>query len=139
MKVLKIQCKECGEWLSFQLLEQVGEISSKDATIEAIKALEGPWSCPPGHHVELSPARNWLIFETATLEDIPDYAGDQAKWLEKMKETYPEVISSDEMHEKKIITNFAYGEPMTSDGNAWSFSNAPDGHRYYYRMSNGNE
>lgn len=135
MQVLKVQCKECREWLSFQLLEGTDEISPKEATIDAIKALEGPWSCGPGHHVELSPARNWLIFETAKLEEIPDYAGDQEKWLEKMKETYSEVISSDEMHKKKIITSFAYGEPMTNDGNAWSFSNAPNGHRYYYRMS----
>jgi hypothetical protein len=141
MKVISMPCLKCGEWLNFTVpLEAItteahlGVDQDKALSIirEKTENIHG-WQCP-GHHVELDAMANYLDFDKGEIREIDDAAGDQDKWMAKMKENYVEVLTCDEMYARKNITGFAYGEPMTNDGCTWTFQQGPDGRRYYMRL-----
>jgi hypothetical protein len=118
-------CKKCGCTIRLD----IGSMSREEA-IET-RSRQRTFSCP-GHHVELSPAypRYWNLDEWELVEgDAPS----EEEFVAALTSKYPEVVDTEEMMRRGIITGFAFGLPVTSDGNAWDFCHSPSGKRWYYR------
>lgn len=75
-----------------------------------------------------------IVDDTAAKKKKKYSGNDQDReFLEELNKRHREVIDTNEIQKRKIITGFAYGFPMTNDGHTWSFTRAPSGKRYYYR------
>jgi len=123
--VLQGRCKKCGTLIRIRQ----DELSRKEV-IERISKLES-FECP-GHHVEFgSPYPDyWNIDE---FEEVPDPKPTSEKeWLEKMRKTYKEVLSTEEFQKLGVLKGFSFGFPLTTDEKNWDFTNSPEGKRYYF-------
>jgi len=120
-------CKKCGCTIRLD----IGELTRE----EVIEKLSGQrtFSCP-GHHVELSSPHPhyWNLDEWELVEGN---APSDEEFVADLRKQYPEVIDTEEMTRRGIITGFAFGLPLTNDGNVWDFCESPSGKRWYYRVS----
>jgi hypothetical protein len=120
-------CKKCGCTIRLDISSLTRE--------QAIERLSGQntFSCP-GHHVELSAPHpyywnldEWELVEGKTPSD--------EEFVADLRKRYFEVLDAEEMARRGIITGFAFGLPLTNDGNAWDFCESPSGKRWYYKVS----
>jgi len=126
--MLKGKCTKCGCTIQID----VGNMNESEAKMFVSEALYNKLSfiCP-GHHVELcSPYPDfWDVDEW---ELVPGNAQTEEEFLNDLKSKYKEVLDTDEMWKRDVITGFAYGFPMTNDGLNWHFEESPKGKRYYF-------
>lgn len=123
--MLKGTCKGCGCTIKLDIGNK-----TLDEVKESLGKQDG-FSCP-GHHVELnSPYPHyWNIDEWELIEGS---APTDEEVLAELKKKFVEVIDTEEMTNRHIITGFSSGYPITNDGNNWNFTTAPSGKRFYYR------
>ena len=123
--ILQGNCKKCHTEIKLDIGDKT--VEEVVFQLEQRKSFE----CP-GHHVELgSPYPHyWKVEEWDQVEGT---APTEEEWLEELRSRCVEVLSTDEMRSRDIITSFCYGLPMTSDGHNWDFTQSPSGKRYYYR------
>lgn len=121
--ILQGYCSKCQTLVKLDI-----GFMTKDEVIDKLRSMQG-FECP-GHHVELSSpypaywnADEWELVEGQALTE--------EQFLAQLRADHTEVRSTEEM--QGIITGFAYGFPITNDGNEWNFCSSPDGKRYYYR------
>jgi len=120
-------CKKCGCTIRLD----IGSLTREEA-IERLSA-QDTFSCP-GHHVELSSPHPyyWNLDEWELAEGT---APSDEEFVVNLRRRYPEVIDAEEMTRRGIITGFAFGLPLTNDGNVWDFCESPSGKRWYYKVS----
>ena len=125
--ILKGKCKKCG----IEVKLDVGDMTKQETYDMLKKNHKDGFHCP-GHHMELgcSVPHYWDVLNWEFEEGS---APTDEEVLTEMKEKCEEVISSDEMNSRGIITGFAFGYPMTNDGHDWNFRSLPSGKRVYYR------
>ena len=120
-------CKKCGCTIRLD----IGNLTREQAT-ERLSG-QSTFSCP-GHHVELSSPHPhyWNLDEWELVEGK---APSEEEFVDELRRRYPEVVDTEEMTRRGIITGFACGLPVTDDRNAWDFCESPSGIRWYYRLS----
>jgi hypothetical protein len=106
---------------------------SRDKAIDVIGSQIG--EICPGHHVELCPARDYLIF--GDLEMGSAMTEDQ--WLADMKVRGYKLISNDELQKSYACTGFTAGlfvgylkNDPKKEKVVLDFTRSPAGHRYYF-------
>lgn len=119
------KCKKCEHEVRLDI-----DNKTVDEVIGLLEKMDS-FQCP-GHHVELSsPYPNYWYVNGWAFEEGKADTGEE--FLQKLKDSYTEVMDTNEMTHRNIITGFAYGFPITSDGHYWNFVHSPRGKRYYYR------
>jgi hypothetical protein len=126
--ILKGKCSKCDVTIKLDVGNRSMQTEEEWSRVEEL--LENISECP-GHHVELDGmTRYWDIRKW---ELVDEKAPTDEEVMEELRSEYTEVVDSDEMRARNIITSFAFGMPMTNDGNNWNFTNLPSGKRMYYR------
>jgi len=120
-------CKKCGCTIRLD----IGMLTREEAIARLSE--QDTFSCP-GHHVELSSPHPhyWDLDEW---EFVEGSAPSDEQFVAELRKKYLEVIDAEEMSQRGIITGFAFGLPLTNDGNVWDFCESPSGKRWYYRVS----
>jgi hypothetical protein len=123
--ILQGICRKCNTPVKLD----VGTNTVED-TITILRKLEG-FTCP-GHHVEMStPYPNY--WDVHNWELVEGSAPTEEEFVETLRKANKYVRTTDEM--QGLITGFAMGFPMTSDGLCWQYVHSPRGRRWY--ISNG--
>ena len=127
--MLEGECTKCGCTIKLDTGIAQDEQNARTKAREALEKWE-TFSCP-GHHVEIcSPYPHfWNVDEWKLIEET---AQTEEEFLKDLRSNYKEVLTTDEMHKRDVITSFAYGLPMTNDGLNWNFTQSPEGERFYY-------
>lgn len=126
--ILKGECKKCGVTIKLDIGDRT--MQTEEEWNEVEERISNVGECP-GHHVELGGMNSyWNVREW---ELIDEKTPTDEEVLEELRSEYTEVIDSDEMGARKVITSFAYGMPMTNDGYNWNSTSLPSGKRMYYR------
>ena len=119
-------CKKCGGNVALD----VGSTTDKEEIKKRLLAMSA-FHCP-GHHVEItSPYPAYWDIDDWKFEE--GAAPSEEEFISDLRKEHIEVIDTAEMAERNIIIGFAYGFPMTNDGNSWTFAHSPKGKRWYYR------
>lgn len=127
--ILKGACTKC----KCEIQLDIGDINNEAKAKEFARTVLLKWktfSCP-GHHVEIcSPyPYYWNVDEW---EFVEGNAPAEEEFLNKLKAQYKEVLTTNEIYKRDVITGFAYGLPITNDGLNWNFAESPKGTRYYF-------
>lgn len=127
--LLKGICKKCGTEISLDVGDVQDEEDAKNVAREALSKMQS-FSCP-GHHVEIcSPYPNyWNVDEWVLSEGS---ASSEEEFENELRNKYKEVLTTDEMHKRDVITSFSSALPITNDGLYWDFAESPKGKRYYF-------
>jgi len=128
--VLKGICNECGSEIRLVLDGDVTDVeSAREIAREALKKMNA-FECP-GHHMEIcSPYPHYWNVDEWVLES--SNVMTEEEFVSHLRSKFTEVLTTDEMIKRNVITSFAYGTPMTNDGIDWNFTSSPKGRRFYY-------
>jgi len=128
--MLEGKCTKCGCTVQLDIGTANDEEEAKQKAREALRTWTS-FSCP-GHHVEIcSPYPHYWNVDEWKL--VSGNAPTEEEFVNDLKSKYKEVLDTDEMWKRGVITGFAYGIPVTNDGLNWDFVESPRGKRYYYR------
>ena len=127
--ILKGKCTKCECTIQLDIGTAKDVEEARQKARDALQKWE-TFSCP-GHHVELrGPYPHFWNVDTWNLMDGSTPTEEQ--FLNDLKSKYKEVLTTDEMSKRDVITSFAYGFPITNDNLLWNFVASPKGKRYYY-------
>lgn len=133
MSMLVGDCRTCGTTIKLD----IGSRSVQDVVDEYAK--KDSFHCP-GRHVELSAPHphHWQLDKWELTEGC---APTDEEWLSQLNETYPEVLSSDKLHQQYEVQSFCLGCCIAVHRESrkkanFDFAHAPKSRqRFYYRIS----